>query len=527
MQPIQFRLQQPPLKSFAAIIPSTPQGWSVKNLPGLNIWLEADPTTLYTDAGTTLVSADGQLIQQWNDKSGNTKNASQATAGQRPLYKTGSGAPYIQFDGVDDQMDTASVVQTDGSGQHWLAVAVYLDTTSGNQGFATITGNVSQHWIGGGTSAIRSYDNAASSTDDLGPTVAATTPFVYIATVTSTAAEVFADNVSNGATALAGTRASSAGVFSVGGGLGFIQGRVYAVIQGKGLLSVADRLQLQDYLTAKMVASTTPIGGTLSKTLGALTLSSTGGLAIQATLAKTLGVMTLSSNAKLLINGTLNKTLGVLTLSSAAKVLIKGTLSKTLGATTLSSTSKLALNGTLSKTLGILTLSSNAKLLIKGTLSKILGVSALTSQGGVRITGSLNKTLGVLTGTETGVLLIKGSLTQSLRPLTSAASGRLSIQGTVNTTLSRLSGTETGVLLIKGSLSKTLSPTTLSSSGYSSTNISGTLSITLEGLTCSITSMGVKPVIYRPGTRFSRSIMEQIRKSRQPIPRTTSGRIRQ
>jgi hypothetical protein len=43
---------------------------------------------MFTDAGSTPVASDGDLIYQINDKSGNSKNATQATEANRPAYKT-------------------------------------------------------------------------------------------------------------------------------------------------------------------------------------------------------------------------------------------------------------------------------------------------------------------------------------------------------------------------------------------------------------------------------------------------------
>lgn len=74
-------------------------------------WDFSDPTALFTDAGVTQVSADGQAIYQANDKSGNSRHLTQATAGNRPLYKTGilNGLSVAQFGGAtdDDYLDAA------------------------------------------------------------------------------------------------------------------------------------------------------------------------------------------------------------------------------------------------------------------------------------------------------------------------------------------------------------------------------------------------------------------------------------
>lgn len=77
------------------------------DITGLAQWLDfSDANTLYTDAGTTKVSSDGDAIYQANDKSGNNKHATQTTAGYRPLYKTGiqNSKSIARFDGSDDYL---------------------------------------------------------------------------------------------------------------------------------------------------------------------------------------------------------------------------------------------------------------------------------------------------------------------------------------------------------------------------------------------------------------------------------------
>lgn len=49
---------------------------------GLQLWLDADDASTFT-FGT------GSAISQWNDKSGNTRHATQATSGNRPTRSTG------------------------------------------------------------------------------------------------------------------------------------------------------------------------------------------------------------------------------------------------------------------------------------------------------------------------------------------------------------------------------------------------------------------------------------------------------
>lgn len=65
-----------------------------------------DPTSgFYTDLGIT-PATNGQAVEQWNDRSGNSNNAIQTTAGARGIYTTGllNGLAGLLLDGVDDNM---------------------------------------------------------------------------------------------------------------------------------------------------------------------------------------------------------------------------------------------------------------------------------------------------------------------------------------------------------------------------------------------------------------------------------------
>ena len=99
------------------------------------LWLDAsDPSTLYTDSGlTTLVSADGDPVGGWLDKSGNTRHATQASGTNKPAYKTAikNGLSSIRFDGVNDVLSSSQFALS-GTASRW-AFFVYQDknTTSG------------------------------------------------------------------------------------------------------------------------------------------------------------------------------------------------------------------------------------------------------------------------------------------------------------------------------------------------------------------------------------------------------------
>jgi len=63
--------------------------WKPTDLSGCLLWWDfSDSSKLFTDAGTTQVSNDGDLIYQINDKSGNNNHGVQSTDTLRPAYKT-------------------------------------------------------------------------------------------------------------------------------------------------------------------------------------------------------------------------------------------------------------------------------------------------------------------------------------------------------------------------------------------------------------------------------------------------------
>lgn len=69
------------------------------------LWLEADDlATLFQNiAGSTAVSADGQTVGTWNDKSGNAFHLTAAADDTtRPTYNTSGGLSWVTFDGVND-----------------------------------------------------------------------------------------------------------------------------------------------------------------------------------------------------------------------------------------------------------------------------------------------------------------------------------------------------------------------------------------------------------------------------------------
>ncbi len=98
------------------------------SVSGLVAWYDfSDASTLYTDAGTTRVSADGDAIYQVNDKSGNANNLTQTTAADRPQFKTGilAGRPLARFDATSDFLSTPTSL----AHKHFFVVVKYSAAT--------------------------------------------------------------------------------------------------------------------------------------------------------------------------------------------------------------------------------------------------------------------------------------------------------------------------------------------------------------------------------------------------------------
>ena len=93
-------------------------GFAPGQVSNQTLWLDAG-RAVFNNGGATLATST-QSVQQWNDISfangaANAKNVSQATSGQRPSWQTNAinGQPVLRFDGVDDQLELASLLGSD------------------------------------------------------------------------------------------------------------------------------------------------------------------------------------------------------------------------------------------------------------------------------------------------------------------------------------------------------------------------------------------------------------------------------
>ena len=91
----------------------------------------SDLSTMYQDtAGTTPVTAAGQPVGRWEDKSGNGYIFSQSTSSKRPIYQTDGTHHWVDFDGVDDSILSSANVNMTGSDEVGLFSSVRNESPS-------------------------------------------------------------------------------------------------------------------------------------------------------------------------------------------------------------------------------------------------------------------------------------------------------------------------------------------------------------------------------------------------------------
>ncbi len=111
--------------------------WTPASIAGLQLWLDASQI-----AGLN----DGDAVATWTDLSGNSNNATQATASKQPTYQTNevNGRPAVQTDGVDD-----FIRSTFATSQPFTRFSVWsVSLPGGNHVLGGVTANVALYCPG-------------------------------------------------------------------------------------------------------------------------------------------------------------------------------------------------------------------------------------------------------------------------------------------------------------------------------------------------------------------------------------------
>ena len=104
------------------------------------VWYDpSDLSTLYQDFAGTVAAAVGSPVARIDDKSGRGNHAGQSSVAAQPILRRDAGGRYyLEFDGVDDRLRTASFALDTG----WDRVSAVRQTawTNGRRIFAAASG---------------------------------------------------------------------------------------------------------------------------------------------------------------------------------------------------------------------------------------------------------------------------------------------------------------------------------------------------------------------------------------------------
>lgn len=151
------------------------------SVPGLRLWL---------DAASITGLADGDPVAVWPDRSGAGADATQATAGKRPVWRATaeSGRPAVEFDAVDDGLGTPVDPGAD------LTILVVYASRAGATGQAVSGGF--RLFMGPYVGLYRNYTGAYAN----GPAVTAGRWLLQTLRQSGAGAELFVDGVFQAAT---------------------------------------------------------------------------------------------------------------------------------------------------------------------------------------------------------------------------------------------------------------------------------------------------------------------------------------
>jgi hypothetical protein len=216
------------------------------------------------------ITKDGSnLVSQWNDRSGNARNVTQATAGNKPVYTTNqvNGLPAVIFDGSNDFLSLNASIFTNTSNITFFAVA---KITTASQ-YATLFSQYLSGALSGAAFQVCNNSGALKMQTDIslpkGMYGSTTIPlstykcFTYRVAPWSTVAtntELWLNGIAETETSYggAGTPVLAAGnvyvgAFGGGGPTVTLNGGIAEIVIYNANLSDLDRSRVESYLIAK------------------------------------------------------------------------------------------------------------------------------------------------------------------------------------------------------------------------------------------------------------------------------------
>jgi len=238
--------------------------FSPLSLSNLTTWLDAsDSTQLFTNTGcSSAVSSDGDVVKCWKDKSGSSRNVTEATNG--PAYKTAikNGKSVLLFDGSNDKL-VGSTAMVNLLAQASKSVWVVADVLSIPAGGANPPNYASAGLIGEdaggswglhvGQSTKYGVWNNDGAGDSMGGTIAASTWYIFHIRHDSGTMYVSVNNGTEVSMATGNTDWYLSNYMRIGGNYGPVFTNMYMaeVVLSNGVESAGNRTSMQTYLNNK------------------------------------------------------------------------------------------------------------------------------------------------------------------------------------------------------------------------------------------------------------------------------------
>ncbi len=214
----------------------------------------SDLTTLFQDAaGTIPVTGDGDPVGLMLDKSGNGHHASQTTTASKPVYRTGGGLNWLEFDGADDYLVASSAVLAQPVQQ---SLGLQSNSTgvpsSGNDGSGAERMDIST--VADAAPDFRMYAGGSLIANDA---FVPAENVVLTAIFNGASSEIY-KNAAQVASGAAGNQGLAGLVLGrLYNGTAEFEGRFYGVVITDYIVSAAPQVELDQYLAGKSGVSLT------------------------------------------------------------------------------------------------------------------------------------------------------------------------------------------------------------------------------------------------------------------------------
>jgi hypothetical protein len=227
--------------TFAIVSPSNGPG-GVGNAATNFLFLRSDLGTSTTTNNTALAT--------WSDQSGNSNNATQGTAGNRPTYLTSqlNGFPSIRFNGTTNFLAAPSVFPVNSDYTKFV-IGKIANTSDHNNFFSGSSGHAMFMLIG--SLAPKLYQGGTFVTSSI--SIPLNTFKVLSGTfiTSSRVGEIFVDGTSGGTGTAGSTNSDNTMQVGAFGGVSKLAGDVTEVIGYNYRLNSAQRILVENYLAAK------------------------------------------------------------------------------------------------------------------------------------------------------------------------------------------------------------------------------------------------------------------------------------